>query len=112
MSDSGHPERRRLRRVVKRIPVWFVCGTLQGDGHVRNLSKEGLFLCTEVMPEAGDMVQVLIKRENGTKVELIGSVRWTTEAVPERSEGYPGFGIRLEPVTDDYRDFFESLLLH
>ena len=52
-------ERRRLRRVMKRIPAAFEAGRLRGKGHIKNISKEGLFLRTNALPEAGASVRVV-----------------------------------------------------
>ena len=41
MVPPGGKERRKLKRVVKRIPIRFETGGLRGQGHIKNLSKEG-----------------------------------------------------------------------
>ena len=61
MANPTGIERRRLKRVVKRVPVIFVCGPLNGEAHIGNLSKGGLYLRTDVLPPQGARVQVLIK---------------------------------------------------
>lgn len=111
MSSAVRPERRRLRRIVKRIPAFFMCGPINGEGHVKNLTKEGVFVRTERLPEPGSTVQVLIKPEGYEKIEVAGTVRWTTAQLPEGTCAQPGFGLRIEPVPAPFREFFEALLL-
>ncbi len=49
----GGKERRRLKRVVKRIPIRFSAGGLRGQGHIKNLTKEGLYIRSHLLPEPG-----------------------------------------------------------
>ena len=53
----------------------------------------------------------LIKSPTGEKVEISGTVRWTTEQFPGR-DPQPGFGMYIEPMTDSYTDFYQNLLLN
>ena len=110
MAKSGR-ERRKLKRIVKRIPAFFTAGSLHGDGYVKNLSKEGLFVRTDLLPEALQAVQVLIRKSDGHKLEVNGTVRWTTNEHPGRDK-HTGFGMQIDPLTDEYREFYESILLN
>ena len=111
MGESSGRERRKLKRVIKRIPAFFMCGTLHGDGYIKNLSKEGLFMRTDLLPAPGEMVQILIQARDGHKVEVTGTVRWNTAQFPGR-DPHPGFGMQIEPVTSEYRELYESILLN
>jgi len=104
-------ERRRLKRFVERVGVQFQAGKLRGQGFVRNLSKEGLFVRAERLPEPGVPISICIEMADGHKVELMGSVRWTTAQLPRSREAKPGFGVRLDSDTQAYRELFEALLL-
>ena len=104
-------DRRRLKRYAKRIQAAFVSGPLNGEGHIKNLCKEGLFLRSERLPSPGAEVRVLIKPEDGRKIEVTGVVRWTTEQIPGR-EPQPGFGVLIESPTDEFLELFEELLLN
>ena len=66
---------------------------------------------TDLLPEVEQPVQVLIKSRDGRKVEVNGTVRWTTAQFPGRDKS-PGFGMQVEPLTDTYRDFYQHLLLN
>jgi hypothetical protein len=78
MSQGPKVERRKLRRVLKRIPAAFEAGQLRGKGHIKNVSKEGLFLRSAVLPPVGEDVRVIFHDRTGTKIEVRGTVRWTT----------------------------------
>ena len=110
MADLGR-ERRKLKRIVKRIPAFFISGSLHGDGYIKNLSREGLFMRTDNLPEPEEPVQILIKSSDGRKIEVNGTVRWTTAQFPGREE-HAGFGMHVDPLTDAYRDFYQNLLLN
>ncbi len=103
-------ERRRLRRVMKRIPAAFESGKLRGKGYIKNISKEGLFVRTSVLPNAGSAVRIVFHDRNGSKVEVRGTVRWTTLQLPPEETAKPGFGVFIEPGNDEFSEFFENIL--
>jgi DNA-directed RNA polymerase specialized sigma24 family protein len=78
MSQGPKVERRKLRRILKRIPAAFEAGQLRGKGHIKNVSKEGLFVRTTVLPPTGTDVRVIFHDRTGSKIEVHGTVRWTT----------------------------------
>ena len=96
---------------MSRIPAIFVCGSLKAEGHVKNLSKEGLFVRTESLPLPGQSIHLLLIPPDGTKVEVQGTVCWTTDQVPDRSP-QKGFGLKIDAPTDRYRDLFQRILLN
>jgi hypothetical protein len=110
----GYPsskERRRLRRIIKRIPASFWSEDAEGQGYIKNISKEGLFLRVEALPLPGTLVKVLIEPENGPKIEVSGTVRWTTDQLPSSAEASPGFGVKLETISEDFKDLFADVIL-
>jgi hypothetical protein len=111
MSKAPIVERRRLRRILKRIPAAFEAGALRGKGHIKNVSKEGLFVRTAVLPPVGCEVRVLFPARNGSKIEVHGTVRWTTDQLPEGEKAKPGFGVYIPRGNDDFEEFFEQILL-
>ena len=93
--------------------VWRIfCGSQAARGVVRNLSKEGLFLRSDTLPEPGATVQVLLQPPGNPKVEVMGIVRWTTDQLPDRVPGQNGFGVRIENPPDDFLELFARLLLN
>lgn len=111
MSRSGI-ERRRLKRFAKRVPVYFQCGVFRGAGRIKNISKEGLFVRSAVLPEPGDRVRIMLESSDGSKLEFRGEVRWTTAQLPPGPTVQPGFGVLIEDVEFGYLEFFEDMLLH
>jgi hypothetical protein len=113
--SSGGKDRRKLKRIVGRIPARFSTATTQGSGHVKNLCKEGLFLRADALPEPGEDVQVLILTRERLKIEVIGTVRWTTAQLPDSAEakaGHEGFGVQITTPSEEFREFFADLLLN
>jgi hypothetical protein len=111
MSEAPKVERRRLRRILKRIPAAFEAGSLRGKGHIKNVSKEGLFVRTSALPPVGIDVRVLFHDRNGSKIEVRGTVRWTTAQLPAREKAKPGFGVYIARGNEDFDEFFGQILL-
>ena len=110
--DRGGRERRKLKRIVRRIPVLFLSGGRNAEGYIKNLSKGGVFIRSDTLPEAGAPIKILIQPTQVQKIEVSGAVRWTTEQYPERSP-QPGFGVMLDlPVPEDYMELFEYVMLN
>jgi hypothetical protein len=105
----GGRERRKLKRVIKRIPIRFETGSLHGQGHIRNLSKQGMFIRSHLLPPAGEQVRILFVSPDGTKLELIATVRWTTAQL-DSDDAQPGFGISIEDPGRDFLVFYQSIL--
>ncbi len=110
MATPSGIERRRLRRVMKRIPAAFEAGKLRGKGHIKNISKEGLFVRTSVLPSAGTPVRIVFHDRHGSKVEVHGTVRWSTAQLPPAEKAKPGFGVYIEPGNEEFSEFFEHIL--
>ena len=110
MPTPNGVERRRLRRVMKRIPAAFEAAKLRGKGHIKNISKEGLFLRASVLPAAGASVRIVFHDRHGSKVEVRGTVRWTTEQLPKEEKAKPGFGVYIERGNAEFDEFFENIL--
>jgi hypothetical protein len=109
--ESGGRERRKLRRVMKLIPVRFETSSVRSSGHIKNLSREGLFIRANVLPMAGDPVTIRFEAKDGRKLELEGEIRWTTAQMADHEAIQPGFGVLLHTADADYQEFFEEILL-
>ncbi len=112
MSNYQGRDRRKLKRYVRRIPAKFSSPTMHGTGHVKNLSKQGLFMRTNVLPEPGEEVSVIILTRDRRKIEVIGRVRWTTAQLGPETPAQPGFGMYIERASDEFVEFFTDLLLN
>jgi hypothetical protein len=112
MSQSGgDPERRRqLRRKIRRFPAAFEAGSLRGTGHLKNVSKDGVFVRSDTLPAPGEAVRLIFHDLLGSKVEVHGVVQWTTAQLPDPSVARSGFGLRIPQATDGFLDFFEQLI--
>ena len=111
MRKAPQVERRRLRRILKRIPAAFEAGSLRGKGHVKNVSKEGLFVRSSVLPPVGNDVRVIFHDRNGSKIQVHGTVRWTTDQLPTSAKAKPGFGVYIPRGNEEFDEFFEQILL-
>jgi hypothetical protein len=110
-SPETAPDRRRLKRYVQRLEAHFQSGHTRGLGHVRNLSKEGMFIGSDRLPQPGAPIALTIETSAGDKIDLNGTVRWTTAQLSDSSEAAAGFGVRFESRSAGYRELFEALLL-
>jgi hypothetical protein len=110
MTPPNGIERRRLRRVMKRIPAAFESGKLRGTGHIKNVSKEGLFVRANVLPSVGAPVRIVFHDRHGSKIEVRGTVRWNTTQLPSEEKAKPGFGIFIERGNEEFDEFFEHIL--
>lgn len=112
MSSQPGRERRRLKRIVHRIAARFQTDAIAGQGHIKNICREGVFLRTGDLPEPGESVTVSFENETGEKIEVSGSVRWTTAQLQCSQDVPPGFGVHIDNPTSEFDEFFEHLLLH
>jgi len=110
MSTRTGIERRRLRRLMKRIPAAFEAGKQRGKGHIKNVSKEGLFVRTNILPPAGTAVRIVFHDRHGSKIEVRGTVCWTTDQLPPEEKAKPGFGVYIPRGNDEFEEFFEQIL--
>ncbi len=97
---------------MRRIPAKFSTKTMQGTGHVKNLSKEGLFMRTNALPQPGEDVQVIILTRDRRKIEVMGTVRWTTAQLSSQTLAQPGFGVEITNHGDGFVEFFTDLLFN
>jgi Tfp pilus assembly protein PilZ len=111
VTDQAKADRRYLNRTVTRIPAMFASSTTHGNGHIKNLSLEGLFLRTENLPQTGDVVDVILFIPDGNKIEVTGTVRWTTAELGPAYGAKPGFGIQIHEQSQDYLGLYEELLM-
>ncbi len=102
-------ERRRLTRHDVRVRVRFETGTVRGQGRVCNIHKEGMFIASHLLPTPHEPLRIVIESKRG-KVEVNGTVRWTSTEFPDRGPA-SGFGVELERPGPEYFQFFASLLL-
>lgn len=103
-------ERRTLNRVVQRIAAKFQAGAVRGQGYLKNVSKNGMFLRASVLPPVGSEVRVFLRDRKGAQIEIVGKVRWTTKQLPAGSKAQPGFGISIDRNDPVFIELFEQIL--
>jgi hypothetical protein len=111
VTGQSQVDKRRLKRTVTRIPAVFAGGATHGNGHIKNVSLEGLFLRTDTLPVTGDVVNVAFFIPDGNTVEVSGTVRWTTAELDPAQGAKPGFGMHIDKHSLAYIGFYEELLM-
>jgi len=85
--------------------VRFIADGAEGVGHLKNVSRAGVFVCARELPRAGAPVALQFESPAGDSVNLRGEVRWTTQGAA--ASGVPtGFGVLLHEPPREYRAFF------
>jgi Tfp pilus assembly protein PilZ len=92
--------------LTSRIPVRFVAEGAEGVGHLKNVSRAGLFVRSNDLPrpEAGIALQLEVPA-TGALINLRGEVRWTTDG-SGAADRAPGFGVQLREPSLEFTDFF------
>ncbi len=100
--------KRRYRRVAKRLSALVCVDGEYANGHVKNLSKLGLFVRSSMAPAPGSAVTVRFETITGQKIEVSGRVRWHNSGMVS-DPAARGFGIKLDDPSDAYLAFFAAL---
>lgn len=103
-------QERRVGRTVTRIAATFEAPSVQARGYIKNVSKEGLFLRTNTLPATGDPVSIIFVDRLNRKVEIYGTVRWTTAELASEVDAKPGFGMCIDRPGPEFLEFYEELL--
>jgi len=96
--------------MVQRLEARFQAGALRGTGYLKNVSKQGMFLRTSVLPAVGSEVRIFLRDRRGAEVEIVGNVRWTTKQLPASAKAQPGFGISIARDDQAFTELFEQIL--
>jgi hypothetical protein len=94
-------------RLVQLVRAEFVTETSRGDGRVQDLSSDGFFVRSPLLPPDGVRVAVVLVSPSGRKIAVEGTVRWNTASLTDRGER-SGFGVRLTRFGDDYLHFADG----
>ncbi len=103
MSDPasvGFYPKRRCPRVPCDVTVLFQTGTVYGQGHLADLSPDGVRVVSALRQERGDGARIRFETPEGQKCELTGSVVWSRAGE---------FGVRIDQSDEAYLSFVESL---
>lgn len=110
MSPERKYKRIRVTRELQPIPAAFETDNVRGEGYIGSLSHESLFFATETVLTVGELVIVIFSNRSGSKIEVGGTVGWTTAQVGLENCPNSGFGMHLEFLTYKYLAFYKGLL--
>ena len=99
----------RSQRVSAGVPASFRARRLAGEGHILNVSEEGVFIRSRLLPRPDDDVRILFCF-SGKTIEVRGTVRWTTDRRTDSERIAPGFGVLLDRPGRDFLEFFQVVL--
>lgn len=97
--------RARQRIPVPEIPLRFLCDGVESTGHLKDVSRAGISVCSAEIPRSGAVVAIQFRAPSGALVDVRGEVRWTTQGLAG-ARGPAGFGVVLTEPPREYRDFF------
>ena len=91
--------------LTSRIPVRFMAEGAEGIGHLKNVSRAGMFVRSNDLPRPESSIAIQFDApETGVSINLRGEVRWTTDG--HGIAGGPGFGVQLHEPPREFTDFF------
>jgi len=100
------------KRVSVRVPVSFRVEFIHKENYIisfnRDISMDGMFICTQVPPEIGSHLRLLFSLKEIGVVEIPAIVVWANTAGPAKEHG---MGVQfLEPPPPDLKNHIMSLV--
>ena len=106
MVEDPMVEQRRANRIRVQLPARYLSSNLNLEGHVTDLSPEGLFFSSDYLDDKGETAHVWIEvPARPTPLQLHGEVRW----VKDSAHGC-GMGIKLQDVSLSDRILLSALI--
>lgn len=103
--SNRYSDQRRTLRARVHLPARYVSSNLNLEGHVTDLSAEGLFFCSDFLDDQGETAHLeVIVPSRQQPLELRGEVRWVKDA-PHAG----GMGIKLLDVSLEDRALLATL---
>jgi Tfp pilus assembly protein PilZ len=102
-------QKQRIRRRGRGIPCQFRARSVRGNGYIKDLTPDGLFVTTHPLPKAGEEIVLRIATADKKHIKVAGMVWWTTAERGNGKQEKPGFGVRLLDVGVDYERFFQRI---
>jgi len=98
--------RARRRVLTSRIPIRFLAEGSEGVGHLKNVSRAGLFVRSNELPRPESPITLQFEMPHtGTAINLRGEVRWTSEGQGSVDPS-PGFGVQILEPPREFQEFF------
>ena len=98
--------RYRLRAFVD---VTYVAGNSRGEGRVEDVSRNGFFIRSTMLPADGSQIEAILKTNGGTLIAVEGRVCWNTASVPSKLT-QSGFGVYVSNHGAEYVGFVEGVI--
>jgi hypothetical protein len=96
--------------LTSRIPIRFMAEGAEGVGHVKNVSRAGLFVRSNDLPRPESAIALQFETPStGESINLRGEVRWTTDGQGSVDPS-PGFGVQLHEAPRAFLEFFRWAL--
>jgi hypothetical protein len=93
VSECGDPSERRAGSRRRHVEfVFYRSPSVCGEGHLANVSADGVFVRTDELPKTVERVQIELRAFGSSSIVLDGEVVWTSA---EREHVHAGFGVRL-----------------
>jgi len=98
-------DQRRASRVRVHFSARYASTNLNLEGHVTDVSPDGLFFCSDYLDDQGELARVWVDvPDRAAPLELRGEVRWVNDA-PHAG----GMGIKFIDVSLEDRALLSSL---
>jgi hypothetical protein len=97
-------DQRRASRVRVHFSARYASTNLNLEGHVTDVSPDGLFFCSDYLDDQGEVARVWVDVPDRAPLELRGEVRWVNDA-PHAG----GMGIKFIDVSLEDRALLSSL---
>src|SRR3954471_10248999 len=102
---NRYADQRRVSRARVHFTARYSSPNLHLEGHVTDLSPDGLFFCSDFLDDQGETAHVVVDVPTRPRpLELRGEVRWVKDA-PHAA----GMGIRFVDVSLEARALRRSL---
>ncbi|HUJ79215.1 MAG TPA: DnaJ domain-containing protein [Nitrospiria bacterium] len=104
-------DKRKYVRFSRRLFVRFGSPVPRYIGYTEDLSREGLFIKSNVVFQSGTPLVIELKLSDSNTVNLLGIVKWAKAVSPSlfRQARKAGIAISLNQVPDSYAAFINSL---
>jgi len=92
--------------LTSRIPIRFMAEGAEGVGHLKNVSRAGLFVRSNDLPRPESVITLQFEMPaTGTAINLRGEVRWTSDGQGSVDPA-PGFGVQIHEPPREFAEFF------
>ncbi|MEW6109186.1 MAG: PilZ domain-containing protein [Nitrospirota bacterium] len=102
-------DKRRSKRIIKRLAVNFGVDDLKHTGITNDISKTGLFIKTTHFYSPGSVVKINLLIPSNGSTTFTGKVVRTYKHPPYSSLAKNGFGIELNDTENSYLTYITAV---